>query len=155
MRQPSLETPEGKSVVQFLMRTDQPYRGHVEAHLLADETVAYSGGQTVAEYQAIHGYPLRIIEEAELEALSDAFLADCVTAPELIDEERFDDALNCLPPCRWNTVRGVNMFHISERITHNLVNWYAKLNGQYWRFVDFDNRPGDELAAKVAAAAQA
>lgn len=135
----------------WIIDDSKPYRGSVESYLLPNETVAYSGGQTFDQYNAEHGGQLKLINGAEFDKLRETFTASMITAPRLIDVDTWDEALNCLPPCRWHNSRGVNLFHISERITENLVSWYARLNGQYYTFTDTDNRPSEELAAKVAA----
>jgi len=52
--------------------------------------------------------------------------------------EQYDDALNVLPPCQWSkvfTAAGYRyeVFHISERLEGNIVQWYAKgTDGRCW-----------------------
>ena len=141
--------------MQFLLRADQPYTGHAQSVLNTDGTVAYTDGLTVAQYEAKHGYPLRIVSEAELGKLDKVFCDGMVTKPKLITHQRFWDMLEILPPCRWHDTGGFEVFHVSERITHNLVSWFAHkrvpLVGQrYWEFTDRDNLTDAELATKLA-----
>ena len=145
-------------MMQYLVRTDQPFRGSVQSVVLENGTVAYSDGQTVAEYIADRGGNLRVVTEAELFELVQAYEASLVTEPRQITAEQWDDALNVLPPCRWHTFDGVQLFHVSERITGGLVDWYATTGGRdnlrCWHFVDLHRRPSAELAAKVRRAAE-
>ena len=46
---------------------------------------------------------------------------------------------------------GVQMFHISERITADLVNWYATARGRYFAFADRSSRPAAEIADMIGA----
>lgn len=94
----------------------------------------------------------RLVSPAEFDALHTAHLDSLVSAPKVITEERFFDSLEVLPPCRWCTVCGVELFHVAERITCNLVTWCAKYEGVYFEFTDYDDKPGQELAEKVKAA---
>ena len=67
---------------------------------------------------------------------------------EVIDAETFNDALNVLPPCRWNTYAGINAFHVSERISGDLVHWYASYQGGYIRFIAPSTIDKDMIHAK-------
>lgn len=136
--------------MKYLLRTDEPFRGHVQSVLKPDGTVAYTDGLTVEQYQAARGFPVRVIEDEELDALIEAHTASLITEPREITEEEWHDALNVLPPCRWRTVSGVELFHISERLTADLVAWYARIGD---RFVTFTDRAGanmQTLAEKAA-----
>ena len=66
-----------------------------------------------------------------------------------VDESRYWDMLYVLPPCRWHHYRGIELFHISERITGNIVLWIAGLNGKYYEFAHYASATNEELAAKV------
>jgi hypothetical protein len=49
-----------------------------------------------------------------------------------ISEQTWRGAMNCLPPCRWRTERGVELFYVSEALTSNIHSFYAALNGRYF-----------------------
>lgn len=66
-----------------------------------------------------------------------------------VDESRYWGMLEVLPPCRWHHYQGIELFHISERITGNIVSWVASLNGKYYEFAHYANASDEELAAKV------
>ena len=137
-------------MTRYIIRTDEPFKGYVQSVLNADGTVGYTKGLTLDQYAAELGAPLRVIDGAELDVLIAEYQAGQVTPPMEITEEAFHEALNVLPPSRWGHCMGVELFHISETISGDLVNWYASLNGRYWAFVDLCTTPPETLAAKVA-----
>jgi hypothetical protein len=139
---------------RYIIRADEPFRGYVQSVLNRDGTVGYSQGQTLDQYAAEVGAPLRIIDGAELDALIAEYQAGQVTAPVEITEAQFFEALNILPPSRWRHCMGVEMFHLCEHLDGDLVNWYASLNGRYWAFTDLCTVPPETLAAKVAEVAE-
>ena len=68
---------------------------------------------------------------------------------EEITEEIWGEALNCLPPEKWKTVNGVNIFRMCEYYTDNLTTHYASLKGRFFKAM---RRTGDsytELAEQV------
>lgn len=137
--------------MEFLIRTDIPFTGTAQSVIADDGTVAWSGGMTVEEYAADRGFAVRVVSEDEMYALADAYAATRVTGPEPITAERWDDMLNCLPPCRWHRRDGVELFHVSERITHDLVNWFAKVGDNHFAMVDRAGADSSALAAAVRA----
>jgi len=73
-----------------------------------------------------------------------------ITPPVEITQERFWELLECLPPCKWK--RGVDgeAFHISERITYDIVDWCVRIGEKYYSFQDTDKMSADEAIKKVA-----
>ena len=65
-----------------------------------------------------------------------------------IDEERYDYLLNCLPPCKWHSYLSVSYFHMSERLTHDVVTWVAKSGDTYVEFNHFSTASDNELNQK-------
>lgn len=57
------------------------------------------------------------------------------------------DRLEILPPCRHHNVAGFEVFHISERITANIVSWYARCHttGDVIQFQNYDNITDDQI----------
>lgn len=56
-------------------------------------------------------------------------------------EECFEDALNVLPPLKWCTIDGVEMFCMSEMYTGTYTSQYAKYNGKYYiKMVDVTDK---------------
>ena len=139
-------------MTRYIIRTDEPFRGHVQSVMNADGTVGYTKGQTLEQYAAELGAPLRIIDAAELDGMLAAFEASQITDPQPVTEAQFHAALNVLPPSRWGHCMGVELFHICELLSGTLANWYAHLDGRYFAFVDHCTAPAEDLARKVAEA---
>lgn len=118
------------------------------------ERVQYRDGQTLADYLA--QFPDRVaISEEELSAQLTAYHESLVTLPQhgQCSEEHFVDMLECLPPCRWRKYGAVEAFHVSERLTGNLVQWCARVedsNGvRCYSFTDFADIAADTLTEKL------
>lgn len=76
-----------------------------------------------------------------------------VTAPKQIDRDRFIDMLEVLPPCRWRRYAdGVEWFHVSERLSGDVVAWFARVGETYWEMQDLSTLSYDALNTKLRAA---
>lgn len=114
----------------------------------------------------IGAYSHKTVQEMTNDCGTEVLVMDCdayqamenqsyVTAPALIDRETYESALNCLPPMRWGTSLGVESFRLSEFYCGKITTIYARTNdGRYWRFMDDGYMSGDDIAAKVVAAAK-
>ena len=61
--------------------------------------------------------------------------------PEEISEEKFEEALNCLPPMHWEHKNGVEQFIVSEPLTGVYHHQYAKFLGKFYtKLVDATDR---------------
>lgn len=140
--------------MEYLIRDDEPFRGYVQSVLKPDGSVAYTDGWSPARYAREKGFPVRIIGEADLDRLLAEYTASLVTEPTEETEEQWTWALECLPPCKWRTVLGVEMFHISERVSHDIVAWHARIGDRFFTFNDHAGANMDALAAKVAETAK-
>ena len=134
---------------QYIIKTDVPFSGHVQSALCEDGSVMYTEYASFEAYCEANGQNHRLVSTEELDKLIAAHLESLITEPKEETEEQFLDALDVLIPRRWHSYMGVNMFHISERLTYTLVEWHARLEGKYYRFTDHDYAPSDYLAAKV------
>lgn len=72
-----------------------------------------------------------------------------------VSEERFNDALNVLPPVGWTTRFGVESFRISERIWGSITDIYARLGDRYFVLSDDIRLSPAIVAERVAAYAAA
>lgn len=72
-----------------------------------------------------------------------------ITTPVEISEERFHDMLNCLPPSKWRRFGGAESFHISERITYDIVDWFVSIGGKFYSFADTDSLSAEEVVNRV------
>ena len=118
-----------------------------------DGFVAFADGDLTPEQYALdRGFPIRVVDDAELDEMLATWSEQQITAPREETHEDFTYALDCLPPCRWRTYRGVEMFHICERLSHDLVDWHVEVGGRYFTFVDRDTATTEAIAAKAASA---
>ena len=137
--------------MQYVIRTDEPFRGHCQSVLNPDGTVAYTDALTVAEYQKECGFPICVVSEAKMAQLVWDFEQTLKTKPKPITKERYWEMLEVLPPCRWHNAGGFEVFHVSEHLTGPLVSWFAHrgaIHQQYWEFVD-DCRLTDEALVEM------
>ena len=134
----------------WLIRADVPFT-NAQSVMLADGTVAYSGGLTPEQYAAKQGFPVKVITDAEFDATLETRLQSLITDPKEETEREFWWALECLPPCRWGRVKGVEMFHVSERLEGNIVSWHAQLGGRFATCNDSAGVDREALADKFAA----
>ena len=68
-----------------------------------------------------------------------------------IDEETWWDALEVLPPEKWQTVGGVELFRMMEYLTGSITAHYARLGSRYFTRNASIATPYAQLAAEVAA----
>ena len=52
-----------------------------------------------------------------------------------ISKEDWWDALECLPPLRWQKIQGVEFFQMSEMMHSHYTAHYARINGKYYTAV--------------------
>ncbi len=109
------------------------------------EYAAYSGygnggkDMTLAEYMKRESSSeFRIVSPEELDKMIEAVNEKRKEEIKEIDESDFWWLLECLPPCRHQTFCNVEMFHMSERISHDLVHWVGKIGERYFKLVDSD-----------------
>jgi hypothetical protein len=133
-----------------------PFYGSTQSIIYTDaqgvERVAYSGkprvmqGDTVLdagapdltwlEYIAERGDNFERISEAQLDKLMQAHFDSLKSPPQAISKERFWELLECLPPSRWQNISGAEVFHVSERLSGNLVQWCARIGANHYAFTD-------------------
>lgn len=147
---------------RYLLNKDEPFRGSVNSSVYVSndglERVRYTGSKdergvysdmTLEAYKAERGGNYELINEAELTARLDAYYDSLKTKPEPITEKSYYELLECLPPCRWATVAGWSTFHVSERLTGNLVQWCAKKDGRFYGWTDDAAMSKEALAATL------
>lgn len=84
---------------------------------------------TFNEYKEIpenKGKDLIAISENQFNKMMGNYEESLVTNPQYETEEEYYYGLEVLPPCRWHSVSDFSVFHISERLTGDLVCWHAK-----------------------------
>ena len=141
-----------KTARYYLLEENKPFTGSVSSELLADQTVAYTNGQTLAQYEEERGKKYRVISDTDLEPLYYQYRDSLITAPRVISDEAWYYALGVLPPSKWRTDSGVESFHISERIFDNVVSWYAACGGKGYAFNDVSTLTAQDVATKIGRA---
>ncbi len=69
-------------------------------------------------------------------------------APHRIDQDRWDYALNVLPPAKWVRESGAETFHISELVSGTMADIFAWIGGDYWELTDDESLSHREILAK-------
>lgn len=138
--------------MEYLLRADEEFKGHAQSMILPDGTVAYTDGLSPEQYAKERGFPVRIVHSAELDQLINDFNESMKSEPVEITKDAWWYALEVLPPCKWKTVRGVELFHVSERLTSNLVSWYGRIGENYYTCTQADAIDLELLAEKFAKA---
>lgn len=89
----------------------------------------------------------KIVEEDEAIALQQA--ADrkrYCKGPRESTAERFDEALNVLPPAKWQRMPGGESFYVSEPITSDLVDWHVRIGDKFYSIVESRFMSNAEIA---------
>jgi hypothetical protein len=73
------------------------------------------------------------------------------SAPERVDQSRFWDMLEVLPPCKWTRLRGSESFYISEAETTNLHTWMVRIGQDHFEMVAPNSLTHEEVLARVFA----
>jgi hypothetical protein len=101
--------------------------------VLRDGKDMYSGG-TLEDVRKEHNNPnLIAIDEEEMRNLFVEYINEINQSPYVeIDEERFDELYNCLPPKRYNKVGDVTMFFVGEPFTYDVYPFCFSFDGRYF-----------------------
>jgi len=119
-----------------------PYTGETFDALLSDLNDKREDGSP--EYQ------IMLLEDA-MPLMEEAQKAKYCGDWKEISEEEWYENLEVLPPEKWETVRGVNIFRMCEYLTGNITAHFAKLNGKFFSRNCSILETYEELAEQVAA----
>lgn len=98
------------------------------------ERVQYTGGKTLEEYMADkvgHGFEV-IPYDVAAPMLEAAQIAEYCKPWREITKEQWWDMLGVLPPEKWQTVSGVEIFRMSEYTSGTVTGHYARLGDRYF-----------------------
>ena len=126
------------------------------------DRVAYSGAlykteggvnMTWPEYQKYRAeinpeVTLKVINSEEQQARIDLYRQEQMKEEKEISSEDYWWLFECLPPCRWTKISGVEIFHISERLCFDLVQWVAQIGDKYYKLVDSDKAESSDIAKR-------
>jgi hypothetical protein len=82
---------------------------------------------------------LKDIDLEKREARTNRYRQEKMKEELEISSDDFWWLLECLPPCRWTKVQGVEIFHVSERLSLDLVQWVGQIDNKYYKLVDSEN----------------
>ncbi|MCQ8822317.1 hypothetical protein NQT65_19175 [Pseudoalteromonas agarivorans] len=125
------------------------------------ERVAYSGAlylhgaldMTWPEYKKYMAdikpeISLKVIDSEEQNARINLYRQEQMKEEKEISSEDYWWLLECLPPCRWRKVSGVELFHVSERICLDLVQWVGQIGDKYYKLVDSEKAELSDIAER-------
>lgn len=109
---------------------------------------SFWGGETLEELQATgqvsqQAYALPLIEAEEL--VHDSDRRRYCTGPHRISQERYEEALNCLPPERWIHGVGYASFRMSERISGTIATFYVRVGDSFYTLNEHQSTSHAEL----------
>ena len=90
-----------------------------------------------------------ILNDSELDLAFDSYEASLCSLPISITASQFDDKLNVLPPSKWRTILGVEMFHVSERLYGDVVEWFFCYKGKHFQCDQLANQDQTKLASMI------
>lgn len=132
-----LYTPGALNINTILVKTDaglvSPYSKQTLDEMLAE----YPGSEIIPLDDAV-----QLIQAASR--------AHYCKGWKEIDEEKFWFALEVLPPCKWVNNSSSEAFHISERLTGSLVDWYARIGKRYFTKTDDCTLTAEAVIASAA-----
>ena len=98
------------------------------------QTVAYSDNLTFVDYQSLHTeFEFETGDHSEFEAIYNQWHKvqyEETTLTEITKTEYWE-SLECLPPQRWRTVRGVEFFYCMEAYSGDVHSFYFSCNDRY------------------------
>lgn len=100
--------------------------------------------QTAEEYLESNPTFEEVADE-EFFRMVDNYQLSLCTPWKRCTEAHFWEMLEVLPPSRWTRHQGVEIFHVCERLTGNLVNWFMSKNGRFYTRVQFADQDLDLL----------
>ena len=126
---------DGESEQELLQRaykSNTEYIAHYEA-IIAEKPESNSDGFFTKQLENAKKREYKVVTWNEYEALKrKRYIVDGEIKE--VTEEQFNDALDVLPPLKWCTIDGIEMFCISEMTDGAYTSQYAhdKHNGKYY-----------------------
>lgn len=151
---------QGSTSVQCLVYTDAQGAERCEFTAHHGKDGKDGGNMTVPEYLALKNGSEREPGEQDCivipwNELSSRIIAledqKFVTPWTEISEDKWDEMLNVLPPEKWQTVGGVNIFRMCEYYTSNITMHYARCGGRFFSRQCRTSIPYETLAFAVRA----
>jgi hypothetical protein len=119
-----------------------PYSGELFDDLLAELNNKRQAGTPAFQIMPLED-AMPLMEEAQKAKY-------CSDWQEITEDEWYEN-LEVLPPEKWETVRGVNIFRMCEYLTGNITAHFAKLHGKFFTRNCATSETYEELSEQVAA----
>jgi hypothetical protein len=116
------------------------------------ERVRYTGGKTLAEYMTDKaGQGLEVMPYEMAAPMIDAaqVARHCKPWREITEKEWWEN-LEVLPPEKWQTLQGVEIFRMSEYLSGNITGHFAKIGSRYFSANRDTRTEYNEIAAEIA-----
>jgi|GEM_PF-6097072 len=120
---------------------------HLQDTVNPETMLSHIGNKSISEYQVDKPNMVCIEFDDAMKQIEKAELSTYIEPKaQAITEERWYEMLGVLPPCKWASRAGVEFFHISERMTGDIVSWYTRAkNGQCATFMDLSTIPSEKI----------
>jgi len=117
---------------------------YIAIDIIKDGKGVYSGKSF---YELKKEYP-DLIESDHKDFLEHAYKM-LITEPVEINEERYIDMLECLPPCKWNRGEYTESFFMSEAKCYDIHSHFVRIGKRFFEFDDKRSLKHDEKIQKV------
>jgi len=119
-----------------------PFNGYIEFTTDKNQMIKIAGLDvdkiSISQFIKKFGEKFKFVNDDELNKLYEKYYKSFITDPSEIPYEKYNDALNVLPPCKYKSYGSYLGFHLSERYTGNIVYWYFinPINNKCISFMD-------------------
>lgn len=114
--------------------------------VVRDDGLGAYSGKTLEQFAL--DYPDVSIVDDEVSVAHDR--KQRITEPKEITKDQFWYWLECLPPCKWKRLGSTEAFHVSERITHDIVTWCVRIGERYFSLDNTDTLNPEQAVNLVA-----
>lgn len=105
-------------------------------------------GNSLEEIKVKYSNAVLMEKETAYKAADDYAYTKYCEPPTKITEKEYWYMLGQLPPMHWRSEGNTESFKMIEFITGNLTTIYAKIDDQYYEFVDYATLTHDQIIAK-------
>lgn len=113
--------------------------GRVQTALNAQGVCMFTG-KTVEQMQQETTDALEVMPFTQALDLADAATrAQYCTGPRRINQERYEEMLNVLPPENWQRGVGYSCFRLSERLSGTIASFFVRIGDSYYQINEDEN----------------
>jgi len=116
--------------MKYIINTNEAFKGTCINAITNYPIVDYTEGKKWEDYkkdkeEADPTIKLELIDTKQFDEKLETYYKSLVSEWSEVDEDRYMDALECLPPMKWHDLEsGINIFYISEAYTGDLHTAY-------------------------------